>query len=192
MSDLLHLVDRATSPPGSWYVLSDTGDRIQGGDLNSLVGAWRIYREARGLPVPSTLAEMRAIVEDLLCRRLPSNAVNCNGSNPKPVVYSHFQPLPTDERDDKLPDGPNRGASPRAWAKLHRTAISGKLDTAWIAKWMGAISCGKCKVHAQQWLVRLPVRYDDQFKWSHEYHEAVNKALGKPAFSLQQAIERWS
>jgi hypothetical protein len=51
------------------------------------------------------------------------------------------------------------------------------------------IPCLSCREHFEQVLVDNPVpEADDLFKWSVDVHNIVNKRLGKPEFSYEEAL----
>jgi hypothetical protein len=51
------------------------------------------------------------------------------------------------------------------------------------------IPCLSCRDHFEQVLIDNPVpEADDLFKWSVDVHNIVNKRLGKPEFSYEDAL----
>jgi hypothetical protein len=78
---------------------------------------------------------------------------------------------------------------PKLWAELHTAE---RLSLEWFNEWLSRIPgyCG-CVAHFLEILAANPVRFDDFFAWSVEVHNAVNAYLGKPIFSLEEALQRW-
>jgi len=97
----------------------------------------------------------------------------------------------------KPPQGEKRAVvvgGPELWAELHRAAVDGALNEEWFAAWLSRVPMAgcSCRTSFQTILEAIPVRWDDQFAWSVEVHNAVNRKLGKPEISADQAREIWS
>lgn len=90
-------------------------------------------------------------------------------------------PSPPFHRFPAPPDTTQLG--PALWADLHATAEAGQLTSAWLEAFASRIPCGACRAHWQTLLNEIPPRYDDQWAWSVETHNAVNRRLGKPEWS---------
>jgi hypothetical protein len=81
---------------------------------------------------------------------------------------------------------------PHFWMTLH-IACLGCQDYKALAEFVEGyiyiIPCLTCREHFEQVLVENPVPEDgDFFKWSVDVHNIVNKRLGKPKFSYEEAL----
>ena len=89
----------------------------------------------------------------------------------------------------KLPDGPE------LWATLHLHALQhqGGDDSEWLANFeKGLLSGCSCR---SQWLADVsahPPDFTRYFEWTVEQHNLVNKRLGKPVLTVEQALAIWS
>lgn len=78
-----------------------------------------------------------------------------------------------------------------SWDVIH--ALPGEAQSAEdfaarVQKVVSGLRCGSCKSHAQQYLkTHKPAGNTpkDWYVWTHEFHEAVNKRTGKPAYPLK-------
>jgi len=73
-------------------------------------------------------------------------------------------------------------------AQMHYTAFFKSLPY--------VLPCASCSEHAVSHLEAVPIENavgsrDALFEWSVQYHNAVNKMLGKPEMSLEVARARW-
>lgn len=81
-------------------------------------------------------------------------------------------------------------ATQALWAELHSQANP---TPEWFADWLKRIprfGCSCAKDFAAI-LQANPIRYDDYFAWSVEVHNAVNRKLGKPELSVEDASAIW-
>jgi hypothetical protein len=78
---------------------------------------------------------------------------------------------------------------PKLWAELHAAE---RPSLEWFNNWLSRVPiyCG-CADHFREILAANPIRFDDFVAWSVEVHNAVNANLGKPIFSLEEALQRW-
>lgn len=83
---------------------------------------------------------------------------------------------------------------PQLWARLHQTALVGKLTLGWLTGFLNQIGCGRCKKKWKDWVAANPTPFgtpEGQFVWSVEGHNEVNKELGKKVLTIDQAREVW-
>lgn len=84
-------------------------------------------------------------------------------------------------------------AGREAWHRLHSEPIG---TPEWVADWMANYvpkGCG-CGGSATTLLEQLPPRYDspeEWFAWTVEFHNLVNRKLGKPEMTLEHALALW-
>ena len=81
---------------------------------------------------------------------------------------------------------------PHFWMTLHIACLGCqdyKALTEFVEGYMYVIPCLSCREHFEQVLVENPVpEAGDFFKWSVDVHNIVNKRLGKPEFSYEDAL----
>jgi len=82
---------------------------------------------------------------------------------------------------------------PNAWTFLH--SYRG-CDPAWLKKWEGIIPRGRCdcKTGYLEILKDYPPDFSSPeafFSWGVELHNAVNRKLGKPEMTLDEARKLW-
>jgi hypothetical protein len=83
------------------------------------------------------------------------------------------------------------------WARLHSAAINSPPPhefKAVIDRVRSALPCGECATHARAWLKDNPPPDDPAglFTWTVQWHNDVNRRLGRPEFSLEEATRRWT
>lgn len=83
------------------------------------------------------------------------------------------------------------------WLELHSYAPAvwdPAAAQAWFARWLRTIpgiGCRACLVHFRQLLERTPPDFSSReafFRWTVDIHNQVNAHLGRPLFTLEQAI----
>ena len=81
---------------------------------------------------------------------------------------------------------------PHFWMTLHIACLGcqdAKVLVDFVEGYKEIIPCLSCREHFEQVLVDNPVpEADDLFKWSVDVHNIVNKRLGKPEFSYEEAL----
>jgi len=81
---------------------------------------------------------------------------------------------------------------PHFWMTLHVACLvcqDYKALAEFVEGYIYVIPCLSCREHFEQVLVDNPVpKADDFFKWSVDVHNIVNKRLGKPEFSYEDAF----
>ncbi len=89
---------------------------------------------------------------------------------------------------------PNRSRRPAAWAELHRRALSVQGDDSVWLEDFGRRVIGSCHCR-DQWradLIIVPPDFAHYFTWTVEMHNRVNRRLGKPILTLEEAYRTWS
>jgi hypothetical protein len=82
-------------------------------------------------------------------------------------------------------------AGRKHWEELH--TVQNPTEE-WFADWLSRIpryGCS-CSKDFEAILKSFPVDYRIFFVWSVRVHNAVNQKLGKPIFSMEEAIARWA
>ena len=81
---------------------------------------------------------------------------------------------------------------PHFWMTLHVACLGCqdyKALTEFVEGYMYIIPCLSCRQHFEQVLVENPIpEAGDFFKWSVDVHNIVNKRLGKPEVSYEDAL----
>ena len=81
---------------------------------------------------------------------------------------------------------------PHFWMTLHIACLGcqdAKVLVDFVEGYKEIIPCLSCREHFEQVLIENPVpEADDLFKWSVDVHNIVNKRLGKPEFSYEDAF----
>lgn len=123
--------------------------------------------------------------------------------NVKPVkIIVHARHLLPVKRLPADPDGPKvvisisiPHAKPSTWTELHLRAMhyKGGDDHIWL-NFFGLRIVGKCdcKKNWREELTKLPPDFNNYFAWSVEAHNLVNKRLGKPILTLEEAQGIWT
>ncbi len=90
---------------------------------------------------------------------------------------------------------------PVKWRELHHragraddpTLLDEPKEAAWIGKFIAGLPCVECREEATKLLVAYPPQLQsrDAYRWwGIEFHNAVNRRLGKPVLSIEQAEEK--
>lgn len=83
-----------------------------------------------------------------------------------------------------------------AWEQIHRAAIKGLLTEEWVDKWEEHIPSYWCQCRAKFKAIRkvIPLRPDDQFGTTVEWHNEVSAELNppKPQLTVEEAYAIWS
>jgi len=81
---------------------------------------------------------------------------------------------------------------PPFWMTLHIACLGcqdSKVLVDFVESYKKIIPCLSCRLHFEEVLVENPVpEADDLFKWSVDVHNIVNRRLGKPEFSYEDAL----
>lgn len=93
---------------------------------------------------------------------------------------------------------------PGYWSAIHIDAFNAKTydqkitASNTIARLITTFPCLKCRRHATEYASHHPFIHSisdpdplSLFKWSCLFHNTVNKRLGKPILSLEQAVQKW-
>ncbi len=99
---------------------------------------------------------------------------------------------------DRDPRGPRikrtgpHNADASGWKFLHLSALDGRLSHGTALQFGTCIGCPDCKRHFLQLLRTHPIRSgDDTFATTVRWHNAVNRRLGVPAMTVEQARKLW-
>jgi len=82
---------------------------------------------------------------------------------------------------------------PRLWAEIHSTAA--KSSPAKFRKYLGTlpprIPCEDCRYHFRSYVFTNPLLdFEDPMIWSIDFHNAVNRRLGKKVLTYHEAYEK--
>jgi hypothetical protein len=81
---------------------------------------------------------------------------------------------------------------PHFWMALHIACLGCqdyKIIAGFVEGFKAVIPCLSCRMHFDSVLTENPVpEAGDFFKWSVDVHNIVNKRLGKPEFSYEEAL----
>lgn len=86
---------------------------------------------------------------------------------------------------------------PSAWKTLHALAIEAdrrKSSTEfynYIQNLASLLPCEACRGHMQSYLQIYPVPAENMFQYTVQFHNHVNKRLGKREVSYEEALEMW-
>jgi hypothetical protein len=83
------------------------------------------------------------------------------------------------------------------WSRLHSAAINAPAPREFKAvldRVRTSLPCGECAAHARNWLKHNPPPDDPAglFAWTVQWHNDVNRRLGKPELSVEEATRRWT
>jgi Erv1 / Alr family len=85
---------------------------------------------------------------------------------------------------------------PNLWGTLHLLCLAGTITPNFVQEFAKVIPCPMCAGHFAEVLKENPFPDSDDplvlFRWSVHIHNLVNARLGKPIFSPEQAMERWT
>ena len=85
---------------------------------------------------------------------------------------------------------------PNLWGTLHLLCLAGTITPNFVQEFASVIPCPMCAGHFAEVLKENPFPESDDplvlFRWSVHVHNLVNSRLGKPTFSPEQAMERWT
>jgi hypothetical protein len=79
---------------------------------------------------------------------------------------------------------------PKEWADLHRAACNPQLDfAAYVETLIKRIGCEECAREARAFVAAAPppIEASRRFAWSVTWHNSVNRRLGKPELSIDEA-----
>jgi hypothetical protein len=86
---------------------------------------------------------------------------------------------------------------PHTWKTLHALAIEAdrRKTTGEFQQFMKSLSsllpCEACRGHMESYLAMNPVPNENVFVYSVQFHNHVNKRLGKREVSYEEALEMW-
>lgn len=85
---------------------------------------------------------------------------------------------------------------PGIWFSMHCLAYNcdlGQVDPIVFVQYVSMmrvwLPCSKCRSHFQKYVRSHPIRSTDMFKWSVDFHNAVNRKLRRPEYSYSHALE---
>lgn len=85
------------------------------------------------------------------------------------------------------------------WAELHLRAIASETpnlaaEKAWLYGWLGGLGCGSCHADSQAWVAQNPPDCSSAaayFSWSVKFHSYVSVKIGKPIWTVAEAMAYW-
>ena len=85
---------------------------------------------------------------------------------------------------------------PNLWGTLHLLCLAGTITPNFVQQFAAVIPCPMCASHFSDLLTENPFPDSDDpsvlFEWSVRLHNLVNARLGKPIFSTEQAMQKWT
>jgi hypothetical protein len=85
---------------------------------------------------------------------------------------------------------------PALWGAIHMSCLTGTATADFMNAIAEVIPCPSCGTHFRQLLMEFPFPDGGDvptlFKWSVDVHNSVNVRIGKPVFTVDQALQRWS
>jgi hypothetical protein len=107
---------------------------------------------------------------------------------------SESSPVPTAAiAESSLEWMPKSVWGPIKWKELHTRALAPlplDQEEAWFAHYLEGLPCPKCREHFQQFMAWRPPPLDSRaafFAWTVQAHNYVNRATGKPEFTVAEA-----
>lgn len=170
--------------------IEETGESIKGhtwGFLKTQVGT---YLDKHGLNVGDREVYLHAAVCKALHKIGKGNM--CIGEYKLSAAQTRTKGYEADPRRPPNLRSGKPGYDARAWAVWHLAAADGRLDSRYAQELLKRIGCGNCQQHARNYIARHPVPDQNVFAWVNAFHNDVNKAIGKPVVSLEQARQIWS
>jgi hypothetical protein len=145
---------------------------------------------------PYYVAELhRSLCIKAGCARV--NAIDYSDPCSQCHHYPHHGCEPSSQHlPQAYPKSPGATAPPATWAEWHIRALAhdGSDDFVWVQDFLSRvpnITCD-CRRHASEHIREHPPRWEDYFAWTVEFHNAVNKRLGRSLFSVAEASALWS
>lgn len=85
----------------------------------------------------------------------------------------------------------------RLWATLHRYTLTPEANdpmklATFLGRFAASVPCGECLRHWHEILKELPPDAADPFAWGCAAHNAVNRLLNKPQWTVERARAAWS
>lgn len=99
---------------------------------------------------------------------------------------------------------PKKEWGPRGWRWLHVAAINypaaptmpeARLMFRRIWNFLAHLPCEDCQAHALQFAIRWPPDLagpDTLQRWAHDFHNSVNRRLGKPSLRYEDYLEMYA
>lgn len=84
--------------------------------------------------------------------------------------------------------------SQQLWAELHRRGLAappGQDDGAWLIEFRMQLPCGGCRLHWDAFCASMPPDWGNYFAWTVAAHNEVNRRLGKPELTVEEAKCIW-
>jgi hypothetical protein len=85
---------------------------------------------------------------------------------------------------------------PNLWGTLHLVCIAGTITPEFVQEFTKVIPCPMCAGHFADISKENPLPESSDpfvlFEWSVYLHNLVNERIGKPIFTVEQALERWT
>ncbi len=76
----------------------------------------------------------------------------------------------------------------------HLAAWDGKLNANYARELIARIGCGSCRSHATRVMMKIQIPNDPMgaFRWTVDFHNEVNRRIGKSQVSYDDAKRLWS
>jgi hypothetical protein len=81
---------------------------------------------------------------------------------------------------------------PSLWAFIHIVTVNKEYRALEVVRSIGPVMpCQLCRYEYDKSISELDGS-SDLFRWSVDFHNTVNVKLGKPKFTYEQALEKWT
>lgn len=166
--------DITVRAPSGWWVIDDkSGAKLESNSYRNLKFAIISHRKA------NNLEWLDKEIDDMIHRQV------CARERPE-----YCQDFNSKTKFNKKTNAASRWG-PAKWAELHKLALSGGLNAQSYKAWRSGLpnaGCS-CRAHFNQIIDKNPMPLT--FEGTVWVHNEVNKRLGKPQMTVEQARDRW-
>lgn len=83
--------------------------------------------------------------------------------------------------------------SPGIWYTIHETALKApSLSSMLIEHYSLNFFCDHCRQHMVKYIQQHPINHENLFAWTVDFHNSVNKRLGKKLMTHEEALAVYS
>lgn len=182
--DRFLLLNVQVVPPGGFrYVQPESGKQFSASNFRALKDQVAQHRRSNGYPIGT---DFDAELQDWICKRITDAGMHCYERG-KVAMQSYSA-----GNTSVVGTGYQGQAK---WRELHLYALTERPAdmerAAWLANFANSLPCGECKLSWKQLVRRNPLQNkasaEQFFQWTVDRHNDVNRKLGKPVISHEEA-----
>lgn len=187
--------DRGTLPgPNGFEVTLPNGETLRASSYFLLLRSLRTELIRLNINVP----DVEIYMNDLICQQLSKSGRDSycvENGHIADEAYNLMARYDANAAGKIIPPTVN-GADAGAWRTWHIMALDGKLTKDMIQSLVNRIGCGTCRTHARAYTSKVEFvdgwDRDRKFQWTVDFHNHVNRTLGKSIIKFEDAKRIWA